>query len=70
VALFSSQNATIWSPLGKRHTVLQTSLPCACFPADQIPGPCTQGDSYKSYCVRQLSVDQVFAATRATMGSR
>ena len=70
VALFSSQNAAIWSPLGKRHNVLQTSLPCACFPADQIPGPCTKGDSYKSYCVRQLTVDQVFAATRATIGSR
>ena len=70
VALFSSQNATIWRPLGKRHTVLQTSLPCACFPADQLPGPCTKGDSYKSYCVRQLTADQVFTATRATLGSR
>ena len=41
VALFSSQNATIWRPLGERHTVLQTPLPCACFPAGQLPGPCT-----------------------------
>jgi lipopolysaccharide heptosyltransferase II len=67
VALFSSQNATIWRPLGQRHTVLQTALPCACFPAGQLPGPCTPGDSYKSYCVRQLTPDQVFAATRASL---
>jgi len=67
VALFSSQNATIWRPLGERHTVLQTSLPCACFPAAQLPGPCTPGDSYQSYCVRQLTPDQVFAAARAAL---
>jgi ADP-heptose:LPS heptosyltransferase len=67
VALFSSQNATIWRPLGERHAVLQTPLPCACFPAGQLPGPCTKGDSYKSYCVRQLTTDQVFAATRAAL---
>ncbi len=65
VALFSGQNATIWRPLGERHSVLQTSLPCACFPAGQLPAPCTKGDSYKSYCVRQLTTDQVFAATQS-----
>ena len=70
VALFSSQNATIWRPLGERHTVLQTPLPCACFPAGQLPGPCTKGDSYKSYCVRQLTTDQVFAATQAALSVR
>ncbi len=69
VALFSSQNATIWRPLGERHTVLQTSLPCACFPASQLPSACTPGDSYRSYCVRQLSVDQVFAATRIALST-
>jgi hypothetical protein len=26
------------------------------------PSPCEKGNSYKSYCVRQLSVDQVFTA--------
>ncbi len=67
VALFSGQNATIWRPLGDRHTLLQTSLPCACFPAGQLPGPCTSDDSYKSYCVRQLTIDQVYAATRAAL---
>jgi ADP-heptose:LPS heptosyltransferase len=34
VALFSSQNATIWRPLGAGHTVLQTELPCACLGAE------------------------------------
>ncbi|PHX70937.1 MAG: hypothetical protein CK548_07970 [Opitutia bacterium] len=67
VALFSGQNAIIWRPLGERHTVLQTPLPCACFPAGQLPGPCTKDDSYKSYCVRQLTADQVFAATCAAL---
>jgi predicted lipopolysaccharide heptosyltransferase III len=62
VALFGSQNAAIWRPLGERHAVLQTSLPCACFPAGQLPGPCVRGDSYRSYCVRQLTVEQVFEA--------
>ncbi|MEY2879311.1 MAG: hypothetical protein RLZZ15_1691 [Verrucomicrobiota bacterium] len=67
VALFGSQNATIWRPLGPRHTVLQTALPCACFPADATPGPCVKGDSYRSYCVRQLDVDQVFRALKTTL---
>ncbi len=70
VALFSSQNATIWRPLGDRHTVLQTPLPCACFPAGQLPGPCTKGDSYQSYCVRQLTADAVFTAARTALRSR
>jgi ADP-heptose:LPS heptosyltransferase len=62
VALFGSQNTTIWRPLGGQHTVLQTPLPCACFPAGELPGPCVAGDSYRSYCVRQLTADQVFDA--------
>ncbi len=62
VALYGSQNAVIWRPVGASHTVLQTALPCACLPA--APAPCVQGDSYRSYCVRQLGVDEVFAAVR------
>jgi heptosyltransferase III len=61
VALFGSQNAAIWRPLGERHTVLQTSLPCACIGAD-APMPCVRDDSYRSYCVRKLEVEDVFAA--------
>lgn len=62
VALFGSQNATIWRPVGGRHTVLQAKLPCACFPADSLPSPCVKGDSYRSYCVRQLAAAEVFSA--------
>ncbi len=61
VALFGSQNATIWRPVGPRHTVLQTTLPCTCLP--DAPTPCVKTDSYRSYCVRKLTVDEVFHAT-------
>ncbi len=67
VALFGSQNATIWRPPGSPHTVLQTSLPCACLGAD-APGPCVKGDSYRSYCVRKISEAEVFAAVASRMG--
>jgi heptosyltransferase III len=60
VALFGSQNATIWRPLGERHRVLQTELPCACIGA-AAPTPCVREDSYRSYCVRKISVEDVFA---------
>lgn len=66
VALFGSQNATLWRPLGERHTVLQAPLPCACLGAD-APGPCVRGDSYRSYCVRRLGVDEVASAVTATL---
>ena len=65
VALYGSQNATIWRPLGEGHTVLQTPLPCACLP--DAPTPCVKNDSYRSYCVRKLSEDEVFAAVAAAL---
>lgn len=68
VALFGSQNAVIWRPLGSRHTVLQPPLPCACLGA-AAPGPCVPGDSYRSYCVRHLDVDTVFAAVTRTLAT-
>ena len=61
VALFGSQNATIWRPLGARQTVLQTTLPCTCL-GSAAPGPCEPDNSYRSYCVRKLTEDQVFTA--------
>lgn len=66
VALFGSQNATIWRPNGDRHTVLQTPLPCACIGRD-APTPCVKGDGYRSYCVRMLTVEDVFAAVAAKL---
>lgn len=61
VALFGSQNATIWRPIGARATVLQPPMPCICRGAAN-PTPCESGNSYRSYCVRKLGEDQVFTA--------
>jgi ADP-heptose:LPS heptosyltransferase len=68
VALFGSQNATIWRPLGLRHSLLQTPLPCACI-GSAAPTPCTPGDSYRSYCVRKIPADDVFAAITRTLAT-
>jgi heptosyltransferase III len=68
VALFGSQNATIWRPLGEHHSVLQTPLPCACL-GSATPIPCVRADSYRSYCVRKLDVDEVFAAVTKTLAT-
>jgi ADP-heptose:LPS heptosyltransferase len=65
VALFGSQNATIWKPVGGRHTVLQTTLPCTCLP--DLPTPCVRTDSYRSYCVRKLTVDAVFSTLKTVL---
>ena len=69
VALFGSQNATIWRPNGENHTVLQTPLPCACI-GDAAPTPCVKGDGYRSYCVRMLTAEQVFKAVAARINGR
>lgn len=69
VALFGSQNATIWRPFGEHHTVLQTPLPCACLGA-AAPTPCEKNNSYRSYCVRMLDADTVFAAVRTALARR
>jgi heptosyltransferase III len=66
VALFGSQNAAIWRPLGQRSTVLQTTLPCACIGA-AAPTPCEPANSYRSYCVRKLTEDQVFNAVASQL---
>ncbi len=68
VALFGSQNAVIWHPLGDRHTVLQTSLPCACLGAE-APTPCVKGDSYRSYCVRKLDATLVFDTLKTKLAN-
>ena len=69
VALFGSQNAAIWHPLGETHTVLQTALPCTCLGAD-APAQCVPSDSYRSYCVRKLDADLVFATLKTKLTSR
>ena len=64
VALFGSQPTAMWRPLGPGHTVLQTSLPCACI-GDEAPTPCVRTDAYRSYCVRLISEYEVFDAVAA-----
>ncbi len=61
VALFGSQNLALWRPAGDRHRLLQPPMPCRECVA---PDLCVPGDSYRSYCVRRLTVDEVFAAVR------
>jgi ADP-heptose:LPS heptosyltransferase len=65
VALYGSQNAVLFQPAGEGHRLLQPSLPCgsACVAPDQ----CVPGDSYRTCCVRRLSVEEVFAAVRAQL---
>jgi len=55
VALYGSQNTTIWSPSGTRHTILQAPLPST--------GLTT--DSYRDHWVRKLTVEQVYDAVAA-----
>ena len=61
VALLGSQNPVLFAPPGPGHTVLQPPLPCRNCVA---PGICVPGDSYRNYCVRNIPVEQVFAAIR------
>ena len=66
VSLFGSQNTTLWRPVGSGHVVLQTTLPCACLGPD-APGACVPNDSYRSYCVRKIGVDEVLRALARTL---
>jgi len=59
VALFGSQNATVWRPIGERHVVLQPPLPCEKCVAPEV---CVREDSYRNYCVQNISVDRVVEA--------
>jgi ADP-heptose:LPS heptosyltransferase len=62
VALYGSQNAALFRPAGEGHRLLQPSLPCGA--ACVAPGECTPNNSYRTYCVRRLTVEEVFAAVR------
>jgi len=66
VALFGSQSAVMWRPLGPGHAVLQPPLPCT---ACVAPDKCVPGDSYQNYCVRNIAPDAVFAALRARLAA-
>jgi ADP-heptose:LPS heptosyltransferase len=64
VALYGSQNPVLFQPHGHGHTLLVPPMPCA---ACVAPGTCVPGDSYRNYCVRLHTVDQVFGAVRAVL---
>ncbi len=68
VALLGSQNAKLFAPTGDGHTLLQPPLPCA--GACAAPRVCVRDDSYRSFCVRRLSVEAVFAAVKTALASR
>ncbi|HTZ21766.1 MAG TPA: glycosyltransferase family 9 protein [Opitutaceae bacterium] len=67
VALFGSQNVALWRPVGDRHVLLQAPTPCG--DACVAPGQCVPSDSYRSYCVRRIPVDEVCAAVRTLFAS-
>jgi ADP-heptose:LPS heptosyltransferase len=64
VALYGSQNTTLFHPVGEGHSLIQAPLPCTECVA---PGQCIPGDSYRNFCVRRISTDEVFAAVRAQL---
>jgi ADP-heptose:LPS heptosyltransferase len=65
VALYGSQNAVLFRPVGEGHQLLQPPLPCT---ACVAPDRCVPEDSYHNLCVRRLTLDEVFAAVRAQLG--
>jgi heptosyltransferase III len=65
VALYGSQNSLLFRPCGEGHLLLQPSLPCGA--ACVAPAECVPGDSYRTRCVRRLTVDEVFAAVRSQL---
>ena len=64
IALYGSQNAALFQPVGGGHRLIIPSMPCA---PCQMPGTCVVGDSYKTYCVRRNTVDDVFGAVREVL---
>jgi ADP-heptose:LPS heptosyltransferase len=65
IALFGSQDVSIWRPSGNQHVVLRPPLPCVnCV----SPTVCIPGDSYRNFCVRNLTADVVWTAVKAQLG--
>jgi ADP-heptose:LPS heptosyltransferase len=67
VALFGSQNAAVWGPVGPRHVVLRPPLPCTACPT---PDVCVPGDSYNNHCVRNIPADRAFDALRQVLSAK
>jgi len=57
-ALFGSQSAVTWAPLGDAgHLTFQPALPCGS--SCVAPGVCDPGDPMKSFCVRRVPAERV-----------
>lgn len=66
IALYSSQNAALFRPIGEGHILLQPPLPCETCVA---PERCVRDDSYKNLCVQNISIERVKAAVRAALSA-
>ncbi len=64
VALYGSQNPALFRPTGEGHVLLAPSLPCTQCVA---PEACQPADSYHNYCVRRLTVEEVYGAVRGVL---
>jgi heptosyltransferase-3 len=64
IALYGSQNPELFRPPGEGHVLLTPALPCRDCVA---PAECVPGDSYRNYCVRRHTADEVFAAVRSVL---
>lgn len=64
VALYGSQNAALFRPMGEGHTLLQAPMPCT---ACVAPDRCTPDDSYRNLCVQRIDVEAVMRAIRAKL---
>ncbi len=65
IAIYGSQNATLFQPMGTGHTIIQPPLPCLTCVA---PGTCIAGDSYHNHCVRNVTVARVKDAILNKLG--
>ncbi len=64
VALLGSQNPVLFAPAGAGHTLLRPPLPCVNCVA---PDECVRDDSYRNFCVRNISIDAVTQALRGAL---
>lgn len=67
IALYGSQNARLFQPMGEGHTILRPPLPCATCVA---PERCVPGDSYRNLCVQNVTVPHVRDAVRTALSHR
>ena len=66
VALYGSQNASLFRPMGEGHTLLQPPLPCTQCVA---PERCVKLDSYRNLCVQNITVERVMEAIKGRLGA-